>query len=315
MFCPSCGKQSADTAKFCTSCGKPLPMAPPAAFASPVQPPSAVTAQYPVAPQYPAAQKKPDNSLKIVLIVVAVVILVPFLIGIVLGVAGAIHSSSESDDEKVPRLMREAAGLQPVKKSFFGENSVDTKMRDFFRNIIQLNKEYQAEVDKLDISETRNLASAESFADPTLAAEGLRQLHAGYDLDSQQEQRLQQVMENFRHQFDDAPSWEREIFMKAIDEGYAKGTTKRQRATSTEKAWVEAMDDVYSYAEQHHADFELNDGHLTITDHSELLEFNAKIDALNARRQEFISAKDEFKRDQAEAWQKMGMSTHDTGLR
>jgi hypothetical protein len=274
-----------------------------------------VTPRYPVAPQFPIPQKKPDSSPKIVLIVVAAVILIPFLIGIGLLTVGAFHSGFETDDDKVTRLMREAAGLQPVKKSFFGEDSIDTKMRDFFRKIIQLNKEYQADMDKLDISETRKLASAESFADPALAAEGLRQLHAGYDLDSQQEQRLQQILESFRHQFDDSPSWEREIYTKAIDEGFAKGTSNRQRVTSSEKAWVEAMDDVYSYAALHHADFELRNGHLVITDHSELLEFNSKVGALNARRQEFMRAKDEFTRDQGETWQKMGMSRRDTGLR
>jgi zinc-ribbon domain len=310
MFCPSCGKQIADTAKFCTSCGRPLPVVPQAVFVSPMQPQNPM--MNPVLPQMGAVpQKKPSSPLKIVLVIVAVLVLVPILIGFVVGFA----QSFETTDQKVARLMREAAGLQPVKKPFFGEDSTDTKMRDFFRNLIQLNKEYQASVDKLDISETSSLTSAESFADPTLAAEGLRQLHAAYDLDAQQEQRLQQVMDNFRHQFDDVSSWERDIILKGFDEGVSKGMPERQRATSTEKAWIEAMDDVYSYAGLHHVDFELRAGHLVVTDHSELLEFNAKVDNLNARRQEFMRAKDEFNRYQGQTWQKIGMSRQDSGLK
>src|SRR5215472_17952245 len=89
----------------------------------------------------------------------------------------------ETDDQKISRLMREAAGLQPVRKSFLGEDKPDAKLRDLFKQTILINKDYQAAIDKLDLSATGRLNTPESFADPDSIAEGLHQLHAAYNLD------------------------------------------------------------------------------------------------------------------------------------
>src|SRR5207302_8341487 len=110
---------------------------------------------------------------------------------------------AETTDQKVGRLMREAAGLQPVRHSLFGEAKTDVKMRDLFKDLISLNKEYKDAAGKLDTSATKNLSTPESFADPDSAADGLNQLHAAYALDAHQEERMQQIMENFKRSFDD----------------------------------------------------------------------------------------------------------------
>ena len=297
MFCPSCGRQNLDSAKFCTSCGKPLPIivSVPPTFATP-------------------SSKKMPTGVKVLLVFVAVVVLVPVLIGFAIGFAEGFSSGLETTDQKITRLMREAAGLQPERKSFLGEDSVDTKVRELFRSMIRLNKEYQAAMDKLDIGETHKLTNPESFADPASAAEGIRQLHAAYDLDSQQEQKLRQMMQNFRNEFEDSSPFEGQI-LKGLDESMIKTQSMRQPLASTEKAWIDAMDDVHNYAELHHSDFKLRQGHLQIADDSERQEFNSKIDALNARRREFLQARDEFQRTQTQTWQKMGISRQDAGLK
>lgn len=247
------------------------------------------------------------------LIVALVLLLVPITIGFVAGFMQGFKSGFETTDQKVARLMREAAGLQTVQKSFLGENPGETKMRDLFRNMIRINQEYQATVDKLDISETHKLASPETFADPSSAAEGLRQLHSAYDLDSQQEQKLHQLMEDFRRQLAGGSAYEGGM-LKGFNEGLDQAMPKRQHTVSAEKTWVDAMDDVYNYAELHHADFSLRDGQLVIADGQELQEFNVKINNLNARRQEFVQAKNEFDRYQGETWQKLGVSRQQTVL-
>lgn len=248
------------------------------------------------------------------LVIVGVLIVVPFLIGFVRGFVKGFNASLEPTDQKVARLMREAAGLQPVRNSIFGEDKTDTKMRDLFKDIIRINKDYQDAVDKLDTSETAKLNTAESFADPSTVADGLKQLHAAYDLDAQQEQRMQEAMENFKHKFDDLSPSQRNSVVNAFNTGIAKVMPTRQRAISTEKAWVDSVDDVYDYAQSHHSDFAMSNGTLVIGNDTVREEFNTRVRTLNARRDEFLQAKNEFARMQGQTFQKMGVSRSQTGL-
>jgi hypothetical protein len=220
----------------------------------------------------------------------------------------------ETAEQKAGRIMREAAGLQPVRKPLFGEDKTDTKLRNFFKDLIAINKEYQQAVDKLDMSATDKLNSPESFADPDSAAEGLRQLHAAYAVDELQEQRMQQVLEKFKHGFDDLSPTVREDMLKGFNEGLARAMPARQRATSTEKIWIEALDEVYAYAAAHHADFRMSNGHLGIVHDDVREEFNTRVRTLNARRQEFMQAKNDFEKMQGQNLQRMGVSRDQTGL-
>jgi hypothetical protein len=64
-------------------------------------------------------------------------------------VAGSGALQTETNDQKVSRLMHEAAGTQPVRKPLFGEPKADTRLRDLFKAIISANKEYQQETEKV----------------------------------------------------------------------------------------------------------------------------------------------------------------------
>jgi zinc ribbon protein len=240
-------------------------------------------------------------------------------IGIFLLLANGANSfngnwGTETTEQKLSRLVREAAGLQPVRTPLFGEAKADTKLRNFFKEIFGINKEYQQAVDKIDMRSTDKLVSPESFADPGSVADGLRQLHAAYALDEIQEQRMQQVLESLRHSFDDLSPSDREDMLKGFNEALAKGMPTRKRAITTEKAWIDAMDDVYDYAQAHHADFHMSNGRLTVAHDDVMEQFNTRIRTLNARREEFIQAKNDFEKMQAQNMQKMGLTREQTGL-
>jgi hypothetical protein len=300
MFCASCGKENTDSSVFCSSCRQPLTGVAPIGPSTLSEPPKAAS----------------GNARKIIIAVVVLLVLTPFLIVFVRGFVQGFTSHLESTDQKVSRLMREAAGLQPVRTSIFGENQMDTRMREFFRNIIQFNKDYQAAAAKLDVSQTAVLSTPESFADPSAAAEALKQLHAAYDLDAQQEQKMQQLLDDFRRQIDTTSfsASDRQTFLNAFNQGLAQNAPKRQRAIDTEKEWLEANDDIYSYAEIHHQEFTLVNGHLSVNNDAVLAEFNSKVRTLNQKRQAFIQAKDAFDRLQNATWQKVGVTPDQTGL-
>jgi hypothetical protein len=220
----------------------------------------------------------------------------------------------ETADEKVARLMREAAGLQPVRKPIFGEGKTDTKLRDLFQQIIVLNKDYQAAVSKVDMSAIGKLNTSESFADPESAAYGLTQLHAAYDLDVQQEQHMREMLENFQRGFNDLSTSDRESMLKSFSEGLGKVMPTRQRAVATEKTWVDAMDAVYSYAQANHSQFQMSGDRLLIADEQVRQEFNDRIHAMNDRRKEFLQAKSDFDRLQGQTLHKTGITRDQTGL-
>ena len=230
-------------------------------------------------------------------------------------VAGSGALQTETTNQKISRLMHEAAGTQPVRKPLFGEPKADTKLRDLFKAIISTNKEYQQDTEKFDISLTAKLATPQSFADPDSVADGLKILHSAYNLDALQEQRMQKILDDFKHGFDDLPSSDREIMLNAFNAGLTQVMPARQRAISTEKTWIDAMDDAYAYAQSHHADFSLTSaGHLAINNNDVREEFNRRIHVLNSSRQEFMLAKGAFDRMQGESFKKLGLSREQTGL-
>lgn len=220
----------------------------------------------------------------------------------------------ENSEQKAARLMREAAGIQPVRHSIFGENKTDAKLRNMFKDILALNKEYHEAESKLDISEVKNLSTPESFANPDSVADALKQLHAAYDVDAHQEVRMGEVLENFKHSLDDLPASERQEMLDGFNQGLGRATPVRQHAISSEKAWIDSLDDIYGYAQSHHADFTIANGRVGINDDQVREEFNTRVHTMNARRSEFLQAKHDLDQMQSQSLQKVGLSPQQLGL-
>jgi hypothetical protein len=248
------------------------------------------------------------------LIVAAIAIVVIAVIGGVVFLVA--HLDLEPPDQHIGRLMREAAGLQPVRKQFFSKDQqFDDTFRDQYRKMIQINKDYIEAVRNTDMSAISRLGTPESFADPSSFADGLRQLHTVYDLDSGQEQKLHDMVTSLRNTIENS-GWaasNREQFLKGFEQGVARVNEKRQGIVTTEKAWIDSIDDVYDYAQRNHAVFILNNGQLLISDNQVLEEFNAKVRTMNSSRTQFLQAKQQFDQWQAGQLQKMGVNTTDIG--
>jgi hypothetical protein len=218
----------------------------------------------------------------------------------------------ETTDQKITRLMREAGGAQPVHKSWFGESSVDATLRDMFTELIAYNKNYTAAAAKIDLSKVRLLNTPQAFADPDSAAEGLRELHAAYDLDSLETQRMQQFIAKYRARFAALSPSDKSI-TTGFDKGLAQSAPLRNRAISGEQAWIASVDQVYDYARAHHSSFKFVNAHLVIADHAALLEFNSRIHTMNQDRLDFLAAKKQLDDFQHNTLQKFGLTPQQTG--
>jgi hypothetical protein len=102
--------------------------------------------------------------------------------------------------------------------------------------------------------------------------------------------------------------------LDGFNQGLGRATPIRQRAISSEKAWIDSLDDVYGYAQSHHADFTLANGRVGINDDQVREEFNTRIHTMNARRSEFLQAKHDLDQMQRQSLQKVGLSPQQIGL-
>lgn len=318
MFCPSCGKEIVNASGYCIYCGKPIAPPPPAATV-----PGSAMPPGPVAMPGPAAAPAPSpvfiSTMRVqpkrntALIAVIVVVVIAVIGGLAFLVANV---DREPPDQRIGRLMREAAGLQPTRKQFFSrDQQFDDAFRDQYKNLIQTNKDYMEAVRKTDMSDVSRLGTPESFADPASFADGLRELHTAYDLDSGQEQKLQEIIANLRTTIQNS-GWaasNREEFLKGFEQGVAQVHDKRSGIVTTEKAWIDSIDDVYDYAQRNHGVFILSNGQLLISDNQVLEGFNAKVRAMNNSRSQFMQAKQQFDQWQAGQFKKMGVSASDIG--
>jgi len=227
---------------------------------------------------------------------------------------GAVNS--ESPEQHIGRLMREAAGRQPVRNAGFGkQREFDDAVREQFRNLIQLNRDYTAAVEKIDLSATEKLNSPETLADPDSAEEALKQLHAAYDLDSQEEQKVSEVIEKLRNAMrsnSSSPAAQQSM-LKGFDKSVAAQTSKRQQLLSTEKAWIDAEDELYSFADQHRNHIKLAGSQIAISNDTVREHFNQRIRSEEAFRTEFLKNKQQFSNDQAKLLGSYGLDQKAVG--
>jgi hypothetical protein len=106
----------------------------------------------------------------------------------------------------------------------------------------------------------------------------------------------------------------RDEALRGFNEGVAKQAPIRERLITTEKTWVDSLDDMYGYADQNSRVFIVRDGRLLIADDMVLNTFNSKMRGQEARRQEFLKAKKDFDDFQGGLFRKMGLSPHDVGI-
>ncbi|HKD14421.1 MAG TPA: zinc ribbon domain-containing protein [Candidatus Angelobacter sp.] len=305
MFCTSCGKQNANTFGFCNYCGKPLTPPP-----GTVSGPTATAAQQAVVTQTVNVRGKRNPA-----VMVVIAIIVAAAVGGIVFVT--MNVDRESPDQRVSRLMREAAGLQPVKKAFFSsDRQFDDAFREQFSNLFRVNREMLSQASQIDERELAKVGTPESFADPSYAAEGLKQLHKSLDIDQQMEQKVGEIVNNLRHAIEttDWSASQKEQALAGFERGLAPAMEKRNRLVDAERHYVDSADDLYAYAGEHHSDFVMNNGHISIADAAVLQGFNSKIRQYNAYRGDLLRAKDDFTRFQSDLLKKMNVGGKDVGL-
>jgi hypothetical protein len=232
----------------------------------------------------------------------------------ILGNAASILSF-ETPQQRFARLLREAAGTQPVShKGLPSQRKLDDAVRAQYGKLLQQNHDYLALVAKLDNSKVKEVNTARAFASAAVAQPALDQLHALYDADAGHEQEVRETLAGLRHVFEGvSPAAERDAMLKGFDESIVEQNRRRQQALALEKAWVDAVDDEHAYAAAHRSSIRRVQDAMVIADPEVRSELNGKIQLQEEKRKAFLKSQDEFKKSQAETLNKMGISGKDLG--
>jgi hypothetical protein len=223
--------------------------------------------------------------------------------------------SFETPQQRFTRLMREAAGVQPVShKGFPSQRRLDDAVRSQYGKMLQQNRDYMEQVSKLDNSKVKEINTAKAFTSDEIAQPALDQLHALYDADAAHEREVQNTLNDLRHVFEDVqPAAEREAMLKGFDESLTQQNVHRRQLLDLEKTWIDSVDDEHAYAAAHRDSFRLVGPSLIIADPAVRTEFNEKIQLQEANRKAFLKLQAEFSKSTAESLGKMGLSGKDIG--
>jgi hypothetical protein len=232
----------------------------------------------------------------------------------ILGNAPALFNF-ETPEQRFARLLREAAGTQPVShRGFPRQRKFDDDVREQYSKLLQENRDYRERIKGLDNSKVKAINSAAAFASAATARPGLDQLHALYDADAAHEQEVQKIFSGLRHVLDSASTpAERDAMLKGFDDSVAQQNGRRQQALTMEKAWVDAVDDEHAYAAAHRQSIRVVAGALVVNDPAVCSELNRKIQFQEEKRKALLKSQAELKKSQAETLNKIGISGKDLG--
>lgn len=255
-----------------------------------------------------AGRKKTRNPNRFALIFC--VIAVVFTLG-----NAASMLSFEAPQQRFTRLMREAAGVQPVShKGLPSQRRLDDAVRSQYGKMLQQNRDYMEQVKKLDNSKVKEINTAKAFVSAEIAQPALDQLHALYDADAAHEREVQSTLNGLRNVFNDVqPAAEREAMLKGFDESLAQQNVRRQQLLDLEKAWIDSVDDEHAFAAAHRDSFRLVGASLVIADPEVRAEFNGKIQLQEENRKAFLKQQAESSKSTSESLGKMGLSGKDVG--
>jgi hypothetical protein len=224
---------------------------------------------------------------------------------------------SETSEQYINRLTKEAAGSQPVQESRFPrQRAMDNTFRSLLRTLIQQNRAFFAAASKVDREKIKKVMTPESFADPALGADVVKELDAYADLEQKHGAEADQSFADLRHTFETA-DWsapQRERMLKSFDSILAEPQGLRHNYLQAEKAYVESVDDLYHVAAEHKAVLKIENGDLKVFDDDVLEELNKRIKLANSRREEMLKARQTYKDSQNQRLQSIGIDLMEVGI-
>lgn len=314
MKCIVCGFENPEPGKVCTFCGKPLVERPVTSSVTT----GATAAAVAMAPEPPPAsammsaapENEKSNKTVFIVVAVSVAICVMVFLGFVgLGFFGYFVQNQQK--AMVGRLAHEAVSGQPTASGSDGE--VQSLIRDYFKQIRDLNVSYHQQVADLNLSQFPKLYTAETFASSDAMRQAQSEIVSIWKVDSDQEENLHALQEKMRDQINSG-SWsdfQKKAFLDGFDTGAGRVVALREPMVATEKDWVDAASDLYQYAMDNAASIQVQNGHVAINDADIRDTFNQKLNAAEAKYRAMQTSKQSYDQQIAQITSQTGLSRED----
>lgn len=315
MKCIVCGFENPEAGKLCSFCGKPL-VERPATSTSVTGATAAAVMVAPEPPPPPAMISTPpedQKSHKTVFIVVAVcaAVFVMVCLGFV-GIGFFGYLVQRQQKATVGRLAHEALNGQEAKGSG-ADGEMQSLIRDYFRQVRDLNVSYRQEVADLNISQYPKLYSVETFASPDAMRQAQSEIVSIWKVDSDQEDNLRALQEKMRNQVN-STNWsdfQKKAFLNGFDTGAGRVVALREPMVALEKDWVDAASDLYQYAMDNASAVQVQNGHIAINDADIRATFNQKLHAAEDEYRAMQSSKQSYDQQIAQMTSQTGLSKED----
>lgn len=315
MKCIVCGFENPEAGKSCSFCGKPL-VERPVTSAVATGATAAAVAVAPEPPPPPAMMNvlpESEKSNKTVFIVAAVcaAIFVMLFLGFVgFGFFG--YLAQRQQKATVGRLAHEALSGQATADSG-QQGDMQALIRDYFKQVRDLNVNYRQQVADLNISQLPKIYSAETFASPDAMRQAQSEIVSIWKVDSDQEENLRALQQKMRDQINSG-NWsdlQKKAFTEGFDTGAGRVVALREPMVATEKDWVDAANDLYQYAMDNASSIEVHDGRIGINDADIRDTFNQKMHAAEDKYRTMQSSKQSYDQQIAQMTSQTGLSQED----
>ncbi len=243
-------------------------------------------------------------------------------VGQVIGLG--MSSRPEVTEKDVPILMREAAGLSPIREP---DNAARKAVRDVYRELIESQRAYEAQVKALQTPVSETLLQGPSFASAEAMRAAMDHLQKMTAVEKQQGDALDGFHQRMLAAIDGL-SWsqrKKDDFKAGLRSSFERENPFRQRVLDTELAWFAAMMEVYQFGLENQDKIavlnvrspdgkEVPGGQITIADEAVRAEFNQKMDEAEEMRKKFVEANSAFQQNQKANEKKVGVSRDELGL-
>ena len=211
----------------------------------------------------------------------------------ILGLAHEVATSHGKNDADINHhlgvLLKEAARKQPNSRD---SNWTDAAIRDFFRDVLELNQQYAAEVAAVDRSAMRNLYSTDSYAGAAHMRKVVEQLKAALAVDEKYAS-LDPLIKRMEDRVAAASTSETEKrdLLDGIHSTLPQTLAARNGVIRKEEGWMKSAIALYEFLIAHTDEYFIRDNKLYFQNSATRKEFSAQQAQSIELRKEFLSAR------------------------
>lgn len=215
----------------------------------------------------------------------------------------------EELDHRIGDLLKEAAGTKPLSRD---GDWWDGPARDFFHDLIEMNKHYAEEVKALDNSAIQDLYSVDSYSSKARMAEAVAQLQAAQAVDERYAS-LDPIIKKMEDRIAHAKvsESEKQEFLKGMEASMTKALAPRDETFRTERAWIESTIELYQFGIAHSAEYSIRGNKLYFENDDARKEFIERQTQSIALHKEFLKAKGAAEDNRKQGLGKVGVSPTD----